>query len=465
MIRTRVQNTICVTFLLTLALLMNPSVTSCADDDETQATGTTVEESTSTVSSPLLKVTQPLIRGREYEQRGHLQLAAEAYREVVSASPAYVEGHHRLGNVLRRIDPQSVEALQHLEYCVQARPSHPGYRMELANAYIAADKEAKAIEQYEALVRMRPKDPQLVNRLANLYMEQGNDRRAAQLYNTLMEQHPNQVAPMVNLAQIHREQGNYEQALSLLNRSLSNDPDNYYALVERGKAMMAIGNATSAAQDLETALRSNPLNPDTYRLLAQARLQSGNREGARQASKMAETFSELPPAQAQQLYRLYQKPRRTPRENIYLGTQLSQLGRLDLAQNFLEQGLQRNYGNRSAWYLLGLLRYQQRDFQGAVQAFENSGSYLNRQGVDQYRYMSSALLNAGEYRKARKYVREGLKSYPNDQALLRTREAIQAAQQPKPEMTANERERIEDMRKRQRYIEEMREKGLLDVVD
>ena len=450
--------------ILFVVFLISFPMPTCAQPDVESATET-VEEPTSSVSPSLLNVSRPLIRGREFELRGNLQLAAQAYREVVDASPTYIEGRYRLGHVLRLIDPASAEALQHLAYCVQANPAHAGYRLELAEAYLNADRKAKAAEQYEALVRLRPNDARLMKRLADLYVGLGNQRRAAQLYSSLAERYPNEPGPLIHLAQIHRKQGEYEEAMSLLNRSLATDPDNHYALLERGRARMAVGDATSAVQDLEQALRSNPMTADGYRLLAQARLQSGDREGARRASEMAEMFSDLPPAQAQRLYMLYQKPRRSSQENIYLGRQLARLGRTDLAENLLEQGLQRNYRNRSAWYLLGLLRYEQRDFEGAIQAFENSGPYLERQGVDQYRYMGSALLNAGKYRDARKYVEEGLRSYPNDQALLRTKQAIQAAQQPKPEMTANERERIEDMRKRQRYIEKMREKGLLHIVD
>ena len=421
----------------------------------------TVERSTPSASLELKEIARSFVQGRELERRGAFQLAAQAYRQVISASPEYIEARYRLASVLRAIDPKSQEALDHLRFCVSRQPAHIGRRMELAAALSQAGLTVNAIEQLEVLRRLAPNDPRTTYRLAELYWAQQDGERAGRLLDELVERYPRRQGPAVLRAQVYRKQGEYEKALSLLDRTLTADPTNRAALMERGKAYVAIGDATSAARDLDMAVRSNPMDPEAYRLLSQVRLMRGDRAGAKQALELATAFEKLPEQRAQRLFGLYRKQRRTPAEEVELGSLLAGVGRKDLAVPLLERGLKRRPRDRAAWHLLGKMRYESGDYQGAADAFKAAAPYMKRRNRrDYYRYLSTALTNAGNIAEAQKYVTEGLRSFPKDPTLLEVQAKLRAARQPKrePEMTSVEKNRLQQMERKRRWLEEKRRK-------
>ncbi|HOE11436.1 MAG TPA: tetratricopeptide repeat protein [bacterium] len=437
------------------ALASNPWIASGAE--QSSAAGA-VQEATR-ASSTLETVTRSFLRGQQAELQKNFVVAAQAYREVVSASPEYIEARYRLAQALRKVDPESREAVEQLRFCVEHAPEGPaqiGYRMELASILASAGQSMNAIKELEIVQQQLPNDPRIPYQIAELYWKEKDYSRAATVLDNLIRRYPNLGEPKLLRANIYNQEGRYKEAVALLNETLRAYPNNPNALLERSKASLALGDATSALTDLDTALKINPLNADGYRQVAQARTLQGDREGSKQALSIADTVAKIPPQQAQAFLALYSRERKTPAENIELGSQLAAYGRKDLALSFLEEGLKRNPGDRSAWHLLGMLRYENRDWAGAVEAFKASGQYIRGRGTDYYRYMGTALLNSGNVVEAEKCINEGLKKAPNDRALLECKAQIEKSRQPvkMPTLTSIERNRLEDLEKKRRWLEE-----------
>ncbi len=450
------MNRIAALLLSISALASNPWIAS--GTEQSPAAGA-VQEATGQASSTLQAITRSFLKGQQAEQQKNYVMAAQAYREVVSVSPEYMEARYRLVQALRKVDPQSQEALEQLRFCVEHTsegPTQIGYRMELASVLADTGKSLDAIQELEIVQRQLPNDPRVPYRIAELYWKEKDFVRAGAILDSVIRRYPNLGESKLLRARVYNQEGQYKEAISLLNETLQAYPNNQSALLERGKASLAVGDATSALSDLNTALKLNPLNSDGYRQVAQARALQGDGEGSKRALSMADTVAKIPPQQAQAFIALYSKERKTPAENIQLGSQLATYGRKDLALSYLEEGLKRNRGDRSAWQLLGMLRYENQDWAGAVEAFKASGQVMRGRGTDYYRYMGTALLNSGNAIEAEKCVNEGLNKAPNDRALLECKSQIEKARQPvqMPTMTSIERNRLQQLERKRRWMEE-----------
>ncbi|HPA47150.1 MAG TPA: tetratricopeptide repeat protein, partial [bacterium] len=244
------MNRIAALLLSISALASNPWIAS--GTEQSPAAGA-VQEATGQASSTLQAITRSFLKGQQAEQQKNYVMAAQAYREVVSVSPEYMEARYRLVQALRKVDPQSQEALEQLRFCVEHTsegPAQIGYRMELASVLADTGKSLDAIQELEIVQRQLPNDPRVPYRIAELYWKEKDFVRAGAILDSVIRRYPNLGESKLLRARVFNQEGQYKEAISLLNETLQSYPNNQNALLERGKASLAVGDATSALSDL-----------------------------------------------------------------------------------------------------------------------------------------------------------------------------------------------------------------------
>lgn len=99
--------------------------------------------------------------GLLYQNRGDLDLAAEAFLKAVEIDYHETDAHYQLGRIARQQDKLD-EAIAHFEKVVQQNPNHSQYDVwrEIGLVYYAAGQYQDALAMLEKFIGDRPSDAQ-----------------------------------------------------------------------------------------------------------------------------------------------------------------------------------------------------------------------------------------------------------------------------------------------------------------
>jgi pilus assembly protein FimV len=110
--------------------------------------------------------------------------------------------------------------------------------LQIAEAYLKANKSQKAVEVLRRLLDVEPDNLRVQMRLAELYNVMGQKKEAAQTY--------------LNYAQRLFEHGEHDEAQKLIERSLEVDPGNAAALLLKARSLAASNKVPQAIKILES---------------------------------------------------------------------------------------------------------------------------------------------------------------------------------------------------------------------
>lgn len=195
-------------------------------------------------------------------------------------------------------------------------------------------------------------------------------------------------------------QRNYQDALAEYQQSLAVNDDFVSSSHQRGLDLEKAGHLGAAARAYEHALTIDDRANASRMNLAQIHYQH-------------QQFDK-----AEALYRkvLSQEPDAAP-TRYALGLLLAEMGRSEEAEIELERAAQTG-NNARVWYNLGVLRHQQKKWQGSEQAYRQA-LVLEPNNVDYISALVSLLIQTGNHSEAAKLLAIGLKNSPGDQRLLR----------------------------------------------
>ncbi len=191
------------------------------------------------------------------QTQGRAEVAAEACRSWLKASPHTLEAERTLGEILRS-QGQVEEALKVYQELTEAHPQEGG---EVRKALVLAREHR--LWSYEAtfaraLLRLRPKDAEVALWLAQSLSELGQNEAALQIYEQLISAQPDQVTYLLEKKRILNALGRTEEVPALLDRLFELDPGRHDVALERGNLY------------LSRAYRLPFSDPETKRLAAEA---------------------------------------------------------------------------------------------------------------------------------------------------------------------------------------------------
>ncbi|MBN1307923.1 MAG: tetratricopeptide repeat protein, partial [Chitinispirillaceae bacterium] len=223
----------------------------------------------------------------------------------------------------------------------------------LITSYFAAGQHAKAIPLLDYVISRTPNDP-----WAYEWAAQANERAK----------------------QIDKAITMYQKYLSLAGKN-----DKYaYHLAE---LLESTGKTEAAIAQYRTNTKLYPSNPNNYAKLAHLYIQTKNWKRATEMLEKSLTFENAPPSLMGLLARAYMA-----------------MGRKKEAMEYLRTYIRNAPNDSSAWYELGMLFYENKEFSNAAKALERAVQLMKRPPASLYKLIGISRLESGDTTKATKFL-------------------------------------------------------------
>jgi len=225
------------------------------------------------------------------------------------------------------------------------RPSLNG-RLILAKAYFLTQRLKEALAESDLVLKQDPQEPSALKLKANAAYLLGDAETAKATFIRLLEKHPEDEEGAYMLGRIYYQEGAIQLAVGQFERTLKLNRNSYKALDNLGLCYQALSENHKAIRYHLTAIKLvETAQPDyewPYINLAEALLKAGDAQHAFDSAAKA--------------------TKRNPMTGraFYVGAKaLDQLGKPDLAVNWLERATALDAGATEAWYLLARLYRKQ----------------------------------------------------------------------------------------------------------
>ncbi len=231
------------------------------------------------------------------DQRGHYYLGRVYYesRDYASARASLEEALRRdsthvntnlvLYHVLSKLG--NVSAALCLERVVKKRPGDNKNRRQLADLYRREGRGQQAISHYTQLAANLPGDTEVVEIISLLYEEAGEVSKALEwrrklAANQALDDRDRLLKSLDAMARLLEEMGDLDAAAKTLFRLAEVDTVSRYAYFGRITSMAATANRNDLRQrGLEGMIRANPKDLESVAMLAEIRLNGGDRIAVR----------------------------------------------------------------------------------------------------------------------------------------------------------------------------------------
>jgi len=227
-----------------------------------------------------------------YNRSDYIDRAVSEYKQAIAADPDSLFLRVELAE-LYSLTGHTDEGIQEAQDVLKADPNYPDahrllsriyyHKLESAQGDQAIPKEdlAKAIEHLEALERVAPSDTDSMLLLGHLYRIDNKPEKAEQVFRKVLQTDPNSKVGLANLAELQIQQNQFDQAIEALNKIPESDMDSrlYHML---GLSYAQTQQFDKAISTYEKALAQDPDNTDLRRYYADALLNAGKTDAARQ---------------------------------------------------------------------------------------------------------------------------------------------------------------------------------------
>ena len=249
----------------------------------------------------------------QHYQAGRLQVAEQAYRQILTVAPQHIGVLNMLGVISRQLGkPES--AIDYLQQALRLKPDYADAHNNLGNAlrdqgkldeaiacytralaldpnYAAAHtglgtaltkkgKLDEAVECYHKALKVRPGTVEIENNLANVLKAQGKLDEAVACYRRILKAKPEFAEAHLNLGNALKEQGKIDDAVACYRRALQLKPNFAEGYFHLGLALIGLEKLDEAVACCRRALELKPNNAETYNNLGNALLNQGKLDDA-----------------------------------------------------------------------------------------------------------------------------------------------------------------------------------------
>ncbi len=199
--------------------------------------------------------------------------AIDAYRVAVTLNPAFVEAHHNLARLLRKVG-RIEESVTHARLAVSLAETHPAIQLSLGLSLESAGDMDGAIGAYRAAIDVKPSYVQAHVNLGRALEAAGRSPEAAKVLRAAAEQFPKSPEITLNLAQTFLSLGNSEGAADLADKLIATGDFLPAAFNIRGAAHMIAKQTEKAIHAFTSAVRLEADFAGAHENLALALLQN-----------------------------------------------------------------------------------------------------------------------------------------------------------------------------------------------
>ena len=231
--------------------------------------------------------------------RGKLDKAAAALRQLILLDPSDSEAHNNLGFILDRQE-KLVEANVHYREAIRLRPDYADARYNLAIVLQKQGELEQAAASFRQAVLLKPSDADAHNNLGVVLMElgrldeavaccqqaslldsrhvaahtnlgnalarQGKLDEAVRCHEQALRVNPTSAAACTNLGNVRRQQGSFDQALDWYNQAIRHDASYKEAHLNRAHVWLLLGQWARGWPEFEWRWQmSRQSRPETHK--------------------------------------------------------------------------------------------------------------------------------------------------------------------------------------------------------
>ena len=242
--------------------------------------------------------------GVAFFQRGYLEAATEAFKQVISAKPDDAEAHYNLGTLYLRMKDLATGGVE-LTKAVELNPGHARAWNNLGMIAAQEGRAGEAIQDFQRCLEISPDYATGLLNLGNLYRHQKQFAEAEQLLTRAREFEPENPEVNYSLGMMYAQQNQIQNAEQSFDSALKLRPDYADALNNYGVLLVREQRYAEAEDKFRSCIRSNPNFDQGYVNLARLYALLNEKDKARQ---VLQSLLRLQPehAVAQQMLKVLQ---------------------------------------------------------------------------------------------------------------------------------------------------------------
>jgi len=290
----------------------------------------------------------------QHHQAGRLDIAEQAYRQILAVAPNQPDALHLLGVVAHQRGKGQVAA-DSIRRAVALNPNMADYHSNLGAVYLALGKAEEAEASCRRAVELNPDLADAHNNLGAALKEQGKLEPAVASYRRAVKIKSEYAEAHKNLGNALNALKKNDEAVACYRRALQIKPDYAEAHANLGNALTKLGKLDEAVACCRRALQIDPNHAEAHNVLGMALKDRGNVQQAVASYRRA----------------LQIKPDDAPALNN-LGNALKALGKMDEAAASYRRAAQVQPDYLFAHSNLGKLLEEQGQLDEAADSFQKA---------------------------------------------------------------------------------------------
>jgi tetratricopeptide (TPR) repeat protein len=297
-----------------------------------------------------------------YTQFDKVQLAALDALGIAPTATPYASTFATDGAALF-LDGKLEEATLAFESAARQRPENVDYLYEYGRLLIETDRSAEVLAPVDftnsdlsladRIIELAPNDPRGYALKTKALVWTGQSTDAIPVGVSGMEVDPNFAPLRAALARAYTNIGRYGQGLEYAAEAVAIDPLDVDSHRSYAYALAWVGQRQRAIEQLEDAIAINPKLIPAYFELAVQYL------ALNMEAEAVATYERI----------LSMEPRNA-RANLRLCETYARIGQQDRAEGYCSDALDIDPNYAEAWRQVGMARYNRRNYEGAIEAFE-----------------------------------------------------------------------------------------------
>ena len=195
--------------------------------------------------------------GNYYGSKGQNNLALNAYKRAIEASPENPWNFLSIGKVYRSLG-QEQPAIDQIKKALEIRPDLPDAHSTLGTTYLSAGRDSLAISHFRKAVELQPDVAASYLNLGTGYSIIGQFDKAIEHLRTAVAFQPELATAHRNLGAIYRKMGRLSEAIEALEKAVALGPQHAPSRAHLGAAYRDAGQIDKAIQHLAKAIALQP---------------------------------------------------------------------------------------------------------------------------------------------------------------------------------------------------------------
>ena len=218
-------------------------------------------------SEMFVSLDQAMAIAVQLHRTGHLDDAADLYRQILEQKPEYAPALHYSG-VLAHQQGRSDEAVASIEHSLEVDPNQADCYSNLCIVLREQGKLEQAIDACRHALAIEPGHANAHNNLGGLLRAQGNNADAEASYRMAIALNPEHVDAYNNLGNVLNAQKRTREAVECFCKAITLDPAHAESRRLLGLAYCTLGEIDKAIEVFERWVAEEPDNPVPRHMLA-----------------------------------------------------------------------------------------------------------------------------------------------------------------------------------------------------